>query len=89
MGSARIPQIIKNYRERSCEGLSLLFFVFSLLGNASYGAGILFHSTEKTYFLTNIPWLIGSLGTMVEDITIFIQFRVYSTQEGAPAPAVN
>jgi len=44
---------------------------------------------KKTYFLTNIPWLIGSLGTMVEDITIFIQFRVYSTQEGAPAPAVN
>ena len=56
MGSARIPQIIKNYRERSCEGtmtsyhtslqelttigLSLLFFIFSLLGNASYGAGV-------------------------------------------------
>jgi len=39
---ARIPQIIKNYRERSCEGLSLLFFIFSLLGNVSYGAGVSF-----------------------------------------------
>lgn len=74
---ARIPQIIKNQKERSCEGLSLLFFMLSLLGNASYGAGILFHSFEKEYFLTNLPWLIGSLGTIVEDVTIFVQFRVF------------
>jgi uncharacterized protein with PQ loop repeat len=39
---ARIPQIIKNQRERSCEGLSLLFFMLSLLGNATYGAGVSF-----------------------------------------------
>lgn len=37
---ARIPQIIKNQRDRSCEGLSLLFFMLSLLGNATYGAGV-------------------------------------------------
>ncbi|USP76487.1 putative vacuolar amino acid transporter YPQ3 [Curvularia clavata] len=74
---ARIPQIIKNQREKSCEGLSLLFFILSLLGNATYGAGIIFHSQEKQYILTNLPWLIGSLGTMVEDVTIFIQFRVF------------
>lgn len=28
--------------------------------------------------LTNLPWLIGSLGTMAEDVTIFVQFRIYS-----------
>ena len=78
---ARIPQIIKNQREKSCEGLSLLFFMLSLLGNATYGAGILFHSQEKEYLLTNLPWLIGSLGTMVEDVTIFVQFRAF----GSPA----
>lgn len=46
---ARIPQIIKNQRERSCEGLSLLFFMLSLLGNATYGAGVSLnvHSTER------------------------------------------
>ena len=27
--------------------------------------------------MTNLPWLIGSLGTMVEDATIFVQFRIY------------
>lgn len=38
--SARIPQIIKNHREKSCEGLSLLFFLLSLMGNLTYGAGV-------------------------------------------------
>ncbi|PGH27546.1 hypothetical protein AJ80_00787 [Polytolypa hystricis UAMH7299] len=85
---ARIPQIIKNHRDKSCEGLSLLFFILSLMGNATYGAGILFHSTGKDYFLTNLPWLIGSLGTMVEDIMIFVQFRIYATQDIESTSAV-
>ncbi|KAF2159916.1 hypothetical protein M409DRAFT_29525 [Zasmidium cellare ATCC 36951] len=82
---ARIPQIVKNQRERSCEGLSLLFFLLSLLGNLTYGAGILFHSIEKQYVLTNLPWLIGSLGTMVEDVTIFIQFHIFGDKQKAAA----
>lgn len=75
---ARIPQIIKNYQDKSCEGLALLFFLLSLMGNATYGASILFHSVEKDYINTNLPWLIGSLGTMAEDAIIFVQFRMYS-----------
>lgn len=102
---ARIPQIIKNQRERSCEGLSLLFFVLSLMGNATYGAAvswrstayswydwwliidvqILFHSVEKQYFLTNLPWLIGSLGTMAEDVTIFVQFHMFGDKSADEA----
>ena len=55
---------------------------------------IIFHSREKAYLSTNAPWLIGSLGrltcstivvranaligTMVEDIIIFIQFHLYN-----------
>ncbi|KAL4900531.1 hypothetical protein BDW74DRAFT_161594 [Aspergillus multicolor] len=78
---ARLPQIYKNHCDKSCEGLSLLFFILSLMGNLTYGAGILCHSTEKNYFLTNLPWLIGSLGTMVEDVVIFAQFRLYAVRE--------
>ncbi|KAI4092911.1 MAG: hypothetical protein LQ339_007807 [Xanthoria mediterranea] len=74
---ARIPQIAKNYRNKSCEGLSLLSFVLSLLGNSTYGGGIIFHSTQRTYLLDNLPWLVGSLGTMGEDIVIFVQFYRY------------
>ena len=82
---ARIPQIVKNYRDKSCEGLALLFFILSLMGNATYGASILCHSVEKDYLLTNLPWLIGSLGTMVEDAVIFIQFRMYAPKPNSEA----
>ena len=75
--TARLPQIWKNYREQSCEGLSLLFFILSLMGNATYGAGILAHSTERGYVIKNVPWLLGSLGTMAEDAIVFWQFRLY------------
>jgi uncharacterized protein with PQ loop repeat len=85
---ARVPQIIKNQRERSCDGLSLLFFLLSLLGNATYGAGILFHSLEGEYVWTNLPWLIGSLGTMVEDLVIFAQFRSFGEGEKIEGEAV-
>jgi len=89
---ARVPQIVKNQRERSCDGLSLLFFLLSLLGNATYGAGILCHSLEGEYVWTNLPWLIGSLGTMVEDLVIFAQFRAFGEgggeEEGGEGEAV-
>ncbi|KAK5142463.1 hypothetical protein LTR32_005195 [Rachicladosporium monterosium] len=78
---ARIPQILQNQRSRSCAGLSLLFFMLSLLGNATYGAGILLHSVERGYVVLNLPWLIGSLGTMVEDGVIFGQFSVFGEGE--------
>ncbi|KAI9036849.1 PQ-loop repeat-containing protein [Aspergillus affinis] len=66
-------------------GLSLLFFILSLMGNLTYGAGILCHSTERNYVITNVPWLIGSLGTMVEDIAIFMQFRLYAAADSTAA----
>ncbi|KAL2122209.1 hypothetical protein VTJ04DRAFT_2664 [Mycothermus thermophilus] len=86
---ARIPQIIKNYREKSCEGLALLFFLLSLTGNSTYGASVLAYSQEPDYLLRALPWLLGSLGTMVEDCIIFVQFRIYSPKRrlkvaGAP-----
>jgi len=86
---ARIPQIFKNYKDKSCEGLSLLFFMLSLMGNASYGAGILSHSLEREYLITNMPWLIGSLGTMLEDGVIFFQFRIYKPQAEAATSAIQ
>ncbi|KAL7792618.1 PQ-loop protein [Trichoderma ceciliae] len=75
---ARVPQIIKNYREKSCEGLSILFFMLSLTGNLTYAISIVSYSQEHKYIVNTIPWLIGSLGTVVEDATIFVQFRLYA-----------
>ncbi|KAI8660266.1 hypothetical protein NCS57_01003200 [Fusarium keratoplasticum] len=75
---ARIPQIIKNYREKSCEGLAILFFLLSLTGNVTYFISLLAYSQETNYLLNAVPWFLGSLGTVGEDMVVFAQFRKYS-----------
>jgi len=82
---ARLPQIWKNYKDQSCEGLSLLFFILSTVGNGTFGLQILFHSLDKQYVLKNVPWLIGSLGTIAEDVVIFIQFQIYKEDDNDAA----
>ncbi|KAK1997444.1 PQ-loop-domain-containing protein [Colletotrichum falcatum] len=81
--TARIPQIVKNYREKSCEGLALLFFLLSLTGNLTYGASLVAFKQDKAYLLNALPWLLGSLGTMVEDFIIFAQFHMYAPRPDA------
>ncbi|KAI8632772.1 PQ-loop-domain-containing protein [Xylariaceae sp. FL1651] len=84
---ARIPQIIKNYREKSCEGLALLFFLLSLTGNMTYGLSVFSYSQESEYLIKATPWLLGSLGTIVEDCIIFYQFRIYSPSRSSDGEA--
>lgn len=68
--SARIPQIIKNFRNKSTEGLSLLFFVYTVLGNLTYSASILLIDISHKYVMTNLPWLLSSLGTLIMDFMV-------------------
>ncbi|KAF4975424.1 hypothetical protein FZEAL_7772 [Fusarium zealandicum] len=84
---ARIPQIVKNHREKSCEGLALLFFMLSMSGNLTYGASLVLYSQDRKYLLNAFPWLLGSLGTIVEDVVIFIQFRLYANVDRSSAIA--
>ncbi|KAI5957920.1 hypothetical protein CANMA_004352 [Candida margitis] len=74
---ARIPQIIQNYQRKSVYGLSLLFFLFSTLGNLTYAGQIIFYRSDWNYIVLNMSWLLGSLGTIVEDVVIFAQFYIY------------
>ncbi|KAI1392393.1 PQ-loop-domain-containing protein [Hypoxylon trugodes] len=86
---ARLPQIAKNYREKSCEGLALLFFLLSLTGNLTYGLSVFSYSPEPAYIIKAIPWLLGSLGTIVEDCIIFYQFRIYSKSPQSKSNGVD
>lgn len=52
--------------------------MFSITGNFTYGMSVLVYSQDRSYLLNAIPWLLGSLGTMVEDSIIFYQFKIYS-----------
>lgn len=90
---SRIPQLLLNYRRKSTEGVSLLFFLFACIGNLTYVLSIFAYSpvcfdrkhcrpgeasaVYGKYILVNLSWLVGSLGTLILDMAIFVQFFLY------------
>ncbi|AET38492.1 cationic amino acid transporter Ecym_2794 [Eremothecium cymbalariae DBVPG len=75
--SSRVPQVLLNFKRKSCEGISFLFFLFACLGNITYIISVLSISIKARYLLVNASWLIGSSGTLLLDFLIFVQFFVY------------
>ncbi|KAJ5906768.1 uncharacterized protein N7473_003684 [Penicillium subrubescens] len=105
---SRVPQLLLNYRRKSTDGVSLLFFLFACIGNLTYVLSIMAYSpvcqgtvsVENTlgefshrhrphcrpgeaaalygrYVLVNLSWLVGSFGTLLLDMAIFVQFFLY------------
>eukprot|EP00049_Salpingoeca_infusionum_P018168 m.356028 g.356028 ORF g.356028 m.356028 type:complete len:338 (+) comp17424_c0_seq1:434-1447(+) len=78
--TSRIPQIVKNFKDKSVEGLSFAMFVMAILGNIAYACGVLMVSVEAGFVIDHLPWLLGSVGTLVFDFTIFVQFCLFGDQ---------
>ena len=90
---SRVPQLLLNYRRKSVEGVSLLFFLFACIGNLTYVLSIFAYSPicrhpshcrpgealsiYGRYILVNLSWLLGSFGTLLLDMGIFLQFFMY------------
>ena len=95
---SRVPQLLLNYRRKSTEGVSLLFFLFACIGNLTYDMSIFAYSPVchrprhcapgeakaiyARYVLINASWIAGSLGTLVLDLAIFCQFFLYMKTDG-------
>ncbi|KIM62180.1 hypothetical protein SCLCIDRAFT_1215532 [Scleroderma citrinum Foug A] len=82
--TSRLPQIWKNFSRKSVEGLSMYLFVFAFLGNFFYVCSILTSPNARlpppasTKFIRkSIPYLLGSGGTFMFDITIVVQSFIY------------
>ncbi|KAI9025147.1 PQ loop repeat-domain-containing protein [Phycomyces nitens] len=78
---SRIPQIIMNTRKKSTDGLSLGMFMCAVMGNIFYTLSIFLRSTDGHYLLINLPWIIGSSGTLLFDMIIFLQFFIFKKKE--------
>lgn len=80
--SSRCPQLYKNWQRKSVDGISPLLFGAALVGNLTYTISILFSCLfvygEKTSFIVNeLPYILGSSGTVVFDIAYFYQRHLY------------
>lgn len=79
---SRIPQLLKNRRRQSVEGLSASLFVFAVCGNLTYASSILSHPGQTIdSLLEALPYLIGSAGTLIFDFSIFCQFLYYKKKD--------
>lgn len=76
---ARLPQIYQNWAKQSTEGLSLLFFMLTMLGNITFTLQILTFRSDWEYVRLNMSWLLGSAGTILQDLIIIFQFYKYRT----------
>ncbi|KAI8334846.1 PQ loop repeat-domain-containing protein [Choanephora cucurbitarum] len=75
---SRIPQIYKNYKRHSTQGLSLALFSFAVSGNVTYALSILAHPGHtQASLMQALPYLSGSLGTLFLDAIIFCQYLYY------------
>lgn len=94
---SRVPQLLLNYRRKSTEGISMLFFLFACIGNLTYVLSIVAYKPickipgrcEKgesgaiygRYIAVNFSWLLGSFGTLVLDACVFVQYFMYRTED--------
>lgn len=78
---SRMPQILLNFKRKSCEGISFLFFLCACLGNLTYVISILSISVDPYFLLVQSSWLAGSIGTLSLDFVIFIQFFLYNRDD--------
>lgn len=74
---SRMPQIIQNFARCSVTGVSLPMFILAVLGNVTYSLGIFLYSVDGEFLIAKLPWLVGSVGTLCFDFTIFTQFIIY------------
>lgn len=89
--TSRLPQIYKNYQRKSTSGTSILLFAAALTGNVTYTLSILL-SPQATgpgglkFLVNELPFLLGAAGTVMFDLTIFIQWYIYK-EDSADSPA--
>lgn len=80
---SRCPQLYKNYKRKSVEGISPMLFGAALLGNFTYTLSILTScefmdsNTRQEFFFRELPYILGSSGTIVFDAFYFYQKYLY------------
>ncbi|QLQ80720.1 hypothetical protein HG537_0E00730 [Torulaspora globosa] len=84
---ARIPQLWKNYKRKSTDGISPFLFGTTLLSNVTYNlnvltsCGFIGSSDRRSFLLNALPFLLGASVTILFDLVYFYQHYVLYAED--------
>lgn len=97
--SSRSPQIWKNYMSKSTKGVSPYLFLFAMIGNTFYTISVVSDlyllgkydqymgdTKFEEVFLAQLPFIVGSSGTVIFDSILLFQFWRYKSDFDHPPP---
>jgi uncharacterized protein with PQ loop repeat len=70
----RLPQIWMNYSNSSIGNLSVLMYIFTIIGNSLYVSVI---TVDPEYIVENIPWIVNGIFSIILDIVVLGQYYYY------------
>ncbi|CAL6073021.1 Seven_transmembrane protein 1 [Hexamita inflata] len=71
-------QIVKNFKRKSVNGLSIGMFMITITANSTQIIQYVTYSQEKAYLVQQIPYLIGCSLPIIFESTVFVQYIIYS-----------
>ncbi|XP_020498536.1 lysosomal amino acid transporter 1 homolog [Labrus bergylta] len=85
---SRFPQLYKNFQRQSTEGTSYLLFALAMMGNGTYGLSVVvvlpaLRGSKQSFIIKHLAWLIGSLGVLLLDFFVTLQFIMYRKNKSA------
>lgn len=85
---SRFPQLYKNFQRQSTEGTSYLLFALAMMGNGTYGLSVVvvlpaLRGSRQSFIIKHLAWLIGSLGVLILDFFVTLQFVMYRKNNSA------
>lgn len=82
--TSRLPQILLNNRRKHVIGLSVITFFNIAIANQLFLISVLINlldfdsnETKLKFVMENLPWIVGSSGTILFDTILFFQFWKY------------
>eukprot|EP00892_Ulva_mutabilis_P002252 jgi/Ulvmu1/12027/UM083_0040.1 len=86
---SRVSQLVKNCTRGDAEGLAAGMFLCAITGNVTCATGIIVRLHSAQEFMQQLPWLIGTLGTVAMDVVIASQSWAASSRANTVSVTID
>lgn len=88
---SRIPQLVGNFKRKSTDGVSVLMFILTVLGNTLFGLQIIMDGVtwNADFIADDLPYIIGSMGTLIFDFIFLYQAYIYKENKNVPVSMLD